>query len=203
MADSDFRFPWQVPVSTAPTQRSSRSRAKVTDRRDDWSEAQVFEKLERVFPSPAFILLPQVANGTGQSRAKRRAVDALAVSVYPSRGLYLAGIEIKITRSDWVKELREPDKAADIQRFCRFWYMACPTGVIPEGEVPPNWGLIYTRRDGATIVKPAADLEFQSPDMPFLCSVLRSAAVHFTAAKEPPSEEMDGSDNEQVEGDVA
>lgn len=171
-----YRYAWQMPVSPRMPGKSSRRRAKITDRRDDWSEEEVFSRLERIFPSPAFVLLPQVANGTGQSREKRRTVDALAVSVYPSRGLYLAGIEIKITRSDWVKELREVEKASDIQRFCRQWYMACPVGVIPEGEVPLNWGLIVVRKDGATVVKPAVDLSPEPPDMPFMCAVLRAAA---------------------------
>jgi hypothetical protein len=108
--------------------------------------------------------------------AKPRFIDAIVASVFPSRGLWLAGVEIKVTKTDWRSELRDPDKSACIMRFCRYWYMACPVGIIPIGEVPEAWGLVEVRADGATIVKKAERLESETPDMGFVCSVLRAAS---------------------------
>jgi hypothetical protein len=140
-----------------------------------WNEGKVFSRLAAVFPSPAFTLLPQVRNGTGYSRNRTRTADAIAVSTWPSRGLYFAGVEIKVSRSDWRKELASPDKAAELQKYCRYWYVAAPEGVVPLGEVPETWGCIEVGRSAA-IVKPAPELPAVPPDMLLVCSIMRTLA---------------------------
>lgn len=49
----------------------------------------------------AFLL--QVPDGTGM--AKSRTADALAMGLWPSKGLNLHGFEVKASRSDWLAEL--------------------------------------------------------------------------------------------------
>lgn len=143
---------------------------------DKWTAAMVMELLKGPFPAPAFVLLPQVRNGTGYVRKKNRTADAIAVSAYPSRGLYLVGIEIKVSLSDWRRELAEPEKASEIQKWCRHWYVAAPKDLIPHGEIPANWGLIEcTSRSAKAIVK-APPLNPEPPDMPLVASILRAAA---------------------------
>jgi hypothetical protein len=139
----------------------------------------VFAKLAGPFPSPAFTRLPQVRNGTGFSRRKSRTADALIVSTYPSRGLYLAGVEIKVSKSDWRKELADPDKQSEIGKYCREWYVAAPAGVIPHAEVPATWGIVECDSRGANITRAAKPVDFVSPDMLLICSILRAAeSVH-------------------------
>lgn len=137
-----------------------------------WSEVRVFRCLASVFAAPAWVLLPQVRNGTGYSRRVRTA-DALAASVWPSRGLYFAGVEIKVSKSDWSRELANAEKSAEIQQYCLRWYIAAPQGVVPEAELPPTWGLIECKGDKAAIVKAAPDLQPVAPDIAFVCAVLR------------------------------
>jgi hypothetical protein len=55
----------------------------------------IFASLKAVFPHPAHTLLSNVRNGTGFSRSPRTA-DAIVVSTFPSRGLWLAGVETKL-----------------------------------------------------------------------------------------------------------
>lgn len=142
-----------------------------------WTEADVYRLLEKRFPAPAFAILPQVRNGTGFARARARTADALAISCYPSRGLYATGVEIKVSTSDWRKELANPHKAGDIQKFCRYWYVAAPAGVVPVGEVPDAWGLIECHANRTVETKAAPRLEDeQPPDWLFAASVIRSAA---------------------------
>lgn len=140
-----------------------------------WTEDSVCEQLKKRFPAPAFCLLPQVRNGTGFARKTTRTADALAISCYPSRGLFAVGIEIKVSLSDWRKELGDADKSQSIQRFCRQWYVAAPKGVVPLSEVPPNWGLLEVTQARITEPKKAPVLEFDQPDWLFAASVIRSA----------------------------
>ncbi len=141
-----------------------------------WTEAAVYERLRHVFPGPAYVRLPQVRNGTGCGRAQTRTADAVIASVWPSRGLWLAGVEIKVSRSDWKKELAHAEKSCEIQRYCKRWYIAAPADVVPIAEMPETWGLIEVRESTAAIAKPAPDLPAVPPDMLLICSILRSAA---------------------------
>ena len=89
-----------------------------------WTEGRVFGLLKGPFPDGAFLRLPQVRNGTGFQRSTRTA-DALIVSCWPSRGLWFAGVEIKVSLSDWKRELCKPEKSASIQKWCN-------TGMSPR-----------------------------------------------------------------------
>lgn len=139
-----------------------------------WNESKVFAALKGPFPDGAFVRIPHVRNGTGAQRRPRTA-DALIVSCWPSRGLWFAGVEIKVSLGDWRRELAKPDKAADIQKWCNYWYVAAPAGVIPLGELPPTWGLIECKGNGCKIVKAAPKLKAEPPSASFVAAVLRAS----------------------------
>jgi len=60
-------------------------------------EKFLFELLQKRFPSEEYACLPQVRNATGYSSVIRTA-DAIAMSLWPSRGLDLHGFEFKSLR---------------------------------------------------------------------------------------------------------
>ncbi len=140
-----------------------------------WTEGRIYHLLASLFPPPAFVLLPQVRNQTGYAKRDRTA-DAVGASVWPSRGLYLFGVEIKTSYSDFRREIEKPDKSLAIQQFCKYWYIAAPGGVVPEGEVPETWGLIECKRS-AKIIRKAPELTAKPPAVEFICSVMRSLAA--------------------------
>ena len=91
------------------------------------------------YPPGEYALLWEVADGTG-SRINRYA-DAMIMSLWPSRGLELAGVEIKVSRSDWKREALDPNKAEALAKFCDRWWIITGPGVIADvGELPPLWG---------------------------------------------------------------
>ena len=137
------------------------------------SEQAIFRALKAVFPHPAHTLLSQVRNGTGFSRVRVRTADALAVSTFPSRGLWLAGIEIKTYLGDWKRELANGEKAEEISKYCHRWYVAAPEGLIPQNELPKTWGLIELGKRTKIVVK-AKDRKPKPLDMLLLCSILRN-----------------------------
>lgn len=150
--------------------------ASATKTKLKWTEGRVFKLLEKIFPSPAYTLLSQVRNGTGYARRTVRTADAIAVSTWPSRGMYLTGVEIKVSPSDWRRELAQADKSAEIQSYCRYWYVAAPVGIVPVGELPETWGLIECDGAKASVIKAAPQLEAKEVDMLLLCSILRRMA---------------------------
>lgn len=137
--------------------------------------------LSERYAAPEWAFLTQVRNGTG-FRATVRTADALAMSLYPSRGLYLHGFEIKVAKSDWTRELREPDKAEEIARFCHCWWIAAPKGVVPVDELPVNWGLLELAGDKLKIAKQAVFREAVPLTMPMLASIFRNISTAMVPA---------------------
>jgi hypothetical protein len=149
-----------------------------------WTADLVFRKLRGLFPSPAHTLLGQVRNGTGFSRRTARTADGLAISTWPSRGLWIAGIEIKVYRSDWKKELADAEKSGDMMKWCNYWYVAAPAGLVENGELPQTWGLIEVDGRGAKIHTTAPKLTPEPIDMLLLCSVLRNFSESYVSKDE-------------------
>ncbi len=138
------------------------------------NEDQVLARLAAKHPAPAWAFLPQVRNATGYSGRTSRTADALAMGLWPSRGLELHGFEVKSYRADWLTELKKPEKAEEIARFChKWWIVAGSDDVVQEAEVPPSWGLMVPFGRGLTIVKQAQLMDAQPPTYPFLASLLR------------------------------
>lgn len=120
----------------------------------------------------AWAFFTHVRNCTGYSRRVREA-DALAMSLWPSRGLELHGFEVKVSRSDWLRELKEPEKTEhSLFQYCDRWWIVVPPDVVKTDELPPTWGLLVLGKRWAC-VKPAPQLEPVAVDRKFLASLLR------------------------------
>jgi hypothetical protein len=130
--------------------------------------------LKSRYTPPEYAFLPQVRNGTGYMNQIRTA-DALVMSLYPSRGLDLTGFEIKIRRSDWLSELKNPEKAEAIAQFCDFWFIVAPKDVVKVEELPSNWGLMIPHGTTTKVIKCAERLTHTDITRPFLAAILRKA----------------------------
>ena len=139
------------------------------------TEHEAIALLRTKFDSQGYALFPQVPDGTGAR--KKRTADAIMMSLWPSRGLHLYGIEYKRTVSDWRNELKKPDKADSIGRFCDFWYMLAPVGVINVLEVPQGWGLweIDDRHRLLRTREAPENLHKEPIDLSFIAGLLRAA----------------------------
>lgn len=136
---------------------------------------QVMAALAARFRPPEWAYLPQVPDSTGGPAS--RTADAVAMSVWPSRGLELHGIEVKVWRGDWLKELKNPAKAEAICKFCDRWWLAIgDASIIRDGELPATWGLLIPRGEEMVIKVQAPKLEPLPVDRNFLAGILRRAA---------------------------
>lgn len=121
------------------------------------TESQIFTALKPLFPANEYALIPQVRNGTGYSKSVTRTADALALSLWPSRGIALHGFELKDSRADVLKELGDPAKADEIGKHCHFWWIVVSKEtIIKKDEVPPAWGLIVIDENGVAKKKKVA-----------------------------------------------
>lgn len=78
------------------------------------------------------------------------AIDLLAVRVWQGEPPHHArhGYEVKASRSDFLHELKHPEKRAPAMQLVDFFWFAAPWGVIAPQEVPANCGLLQLAADG-------------------------------------------------------
>ncbi|KLK91403.1 hypothetical protein AA309_20085 [Microvirga vignae] len=128
------------------------------------------------YAPPSHRVFFEVSNDTGAKA--RRWIDAVAVGIWPSTGHEIIGIEIKVSRGDWKRELAMPEKAQSLMRFCTRWYLACPEGLVKPDELPATWGMLIYRDDGTIKNKVQAKRLDPEPLTPgFMMAVLRNASA--------------------------
>lgn len=137
--------------------------------------AELHRRLETRYGPPAWAYFAELRSGTGG--AHRRTADAVAMGLYPSRGLELHGFEIKATRADLIREIQEPDKAAPVADFCDFWWLVLPPTMAgyASKEAPATWGILVPRSGGLGVKRAAGKLRPKPIGRPLLASILRRA----------------------------
>lgn len=146
------------------------SKAKVT-------EADLIRLLQLRCPAREHALLRQVASGTGG--AAKRYADVVTMNLWPSRGLAIHGYEIKVSRSDWLRELKDPAKADEIASFCdAWWLLVADEEIVKPGELPAGWGLLVPNKAGTELraVVQAGPLAPQPLTRVFVAALLRRAS---------------------------
>ncbi|MFD9964880.1 hypothetical protein [Amycolatopsis sp. NPDC058986] len=135
---------------------------------DSQTAAAMLEQVRRHFVPPLQVRQGQVDSASilpgavvltevPSPRSGRR-IDALAIGLTQARA-GLDGIEIKVDRGDWLRELDQPRKAdAWLPHVHRWWIAAPSTTIVPEHELPEGWGLMVpSPRNGRRmriVVKP-------------------------------------------------
>ena len=128
--------------------------------------------LKRYGP-PAHAFFTEVADSTGMYGS--RYADALSMSLWPSHGFTLQGFEIKVSRSDFLKELKQPEKANAIMQYCDHWWIVCPKGIALADEIPQPWGLMEIVGGRFFVKKKAPQLAPVEWTKGFIAAMLRRA----------------------------
>ena len=132
------------------------------------------------FGGDGAICMEEVGSGTGAGAG--RWADMVAMETWPSRGLVIHGIEVKVSKYDWLREKANPEKAEAVHRYCDFWWLAVTPGVVGDvmAEVPAGWGVLEAHDDltGKRELKVlrAAERQERGKDVPriFVAAMLRA-----------------------------
>lgn len=138
------------------------------------TSADIRRAMSDRWSAPEYAIMWEVADATGAGA--RRFADAVVMSLWPSRGLELHGIEIKISRSDWKREAADPRKAEAVAQYCDQWWVYTSPGVVDDiSDMPPTWGLREFDGKRWRTLKEAAKTDASPISRPFLASLLRRA----------------------------
>lgn len=99
-------------------------------------------------PRSSKIAVEELRMGSGFGAAQMRRIDLWVIDPGPATGCRTASYEVKVSRSDFLGELKQPNKQRSARLFSdEFWYVA-PEGLIKPEEVPDWAGLIEVRELG-------------------------------------------------------
>lgn len=121
---------------------------------------------------------------------RERPQDSQGNRVLPPTPIH--GFEVKVSRSDWLSELRtDGQKSALWRSYCTHWWIVVPdAGIITPRELPAGWGLLV----GAKALRAhtqAVRSEPQKP-LPYRLHNLIAAAALKTQARYTQEEGING-----------
>jgi hypothetical protein len=138
-----------------------------------------------------WIRAEHVRNGTGfmgwddaagKCVGPLRTADFVAIDGWESKGHVMHGHEVKVSRSDWLTELKDPDKAEAFRPFVDYWWLVVSSPlIVREGELPFGWGQITLTANGSLRVTKQALRNPARRAMPWAMTVGLTRAVQKTA----------------------
>lgn len=117
------------------------------------------------------LVFRELRRGVGYSYD--RTIDLFTFETWPSRGFNRIAYEVKISRSDFVREIRDPSKRAGFRKFANEFYFATPPGLLSPGEIPSDTGLIEISETGRRKIIISSPHIENPPDWGFLASLAR------------------------------
>lgn len=143
---------------------------------ESYTAGQMRAMLRERHKTNEWALMFEVGNSTGWQGGRRWA-DAVAVHLWPSKGNAIHGFEVKISRSDWLREVKNPTKAEEIEQYCDYWWVAAPKGVVGLSELPTGWGLMEAASGKLrVVVRPTQRQNITPLDRGFVAAMLRRAS---------------------------
>lgn len=117
--------------------------------------------------------IEELSNATGTRGTTR--IDAWALNLIPSEGLGRIAYEVKVSRSDFLREIKQPTKRRYALLYSNKFYFAAPKGLIQASEIPPECGLVEFGRDGDPYYRVAApERDCMPPPWLFMAAVARA-----------------------------
>lgn len=129
------------------------------------------------------VLIEELRIGCGYVGGADRAIDIWAIEPNASKGCTAVSYEVKCSRSDFLKDMKDPLKQRGARLFSDQFYFVTPPGLLRAGEVP-DWAGLLEPFNGATeewpyltTVVPAPFRSKDAPSWPFVVSMLRREAI--------------------------
>ena len=131
--------------------------------------AEIRQRLERHWHD--YICLNELRMATG-FKVSSRMIDMFLIHPFPSRECERIAVEIKVSRSDFMREIRAPKKRRRARALATYFYFATPVGLVKPKEVPRDCGLIEVGDHAVKTVIPSP-MFYGAPDWPFVATLLR------------------------------
>lgn len=121
-----------------------------------------------------YIVLTQVAASTGGAN---NIADLMVLGAWHSSGNEVEGFEVKVSRADWLNEVKNPNKCQPSKQYChRWWLVIADPSMVKDGELPDDWGMMAVVNGVLKVIKKAPLLSPVPLSVDFVASLLRTDA---------------------------
>lgn len=145
----------------------------------------ILKALRRRHPEKEWAFFEELRAGTGWGTVRwgrddkgnhnpEQRFDAWAINLYPSKNFLRIVYEIKVSRSDFLREIKHPEKRSQALAMSNQFYFVAPVGLIKPDELPPEAGLIEVKDEWESRMKVKAPVrEAEGPTWQFFASIAR------------------------------
>ena len=140
------------------------------------SAKEIVELLRQKHQHP-WCFFHELRLGTGYAKKAQKRVDAFAIHSYPSSKFLKIAYEIKISKSDFLSEIKNPKKRIAALELSNQFYFCGPSTAITASLVPPECGLIeVTENHSLKVIKEAPYRDCKPPEWLFFAAISRRIA---------------------------
>jgi hypothetical protein len=149
----------------------------MSDRKQNAPKADdLLNALDKFFPEWRYATFREIGlelldDGLGPQSHSWSRIDYWAISSFGSP-LTIYSIEVKVDRSDFKGELRNPQKQRWALMCSNLFYYCAPKGLIKPNELPPYAGLLEYEQGRVTVAIKAPWREPMPPRWTFVASLL-------------------------------
>lgn len=119
------------------------------------------------------VLFPELRLGSGYSDIAQRRIDLFMIS--SEKGNYTTAFEIKVSRGDFLKDIKDEAKQRGARLYSSNFYYVAPKGMINPEEIPMWAGLMKydfeSKQFNTRIVAPLQSRN--TPSWSLVCSLVR------------------------------
>lgn len=139
-----------------------------------------------------YVCFPELRMGTGYEGTNETRVDFFVMALWPSDRYEKTAFEIKVSRSDFLREMKKPLKRRPALSVSNTFYFAAPKGMLKIEEIPVECGLLEfwesEKSESKMFVKdsskyinmsktiPAPWRDYAAPNWAFIASLARRIA---------------------------
>lgn len=138
--------------------------------------------------SKGAVLIEELRIGCGFVGGAERAIDVWAIEPNASKGCTAVSYEVKVSRSDFAKDMKDPLKQRGARLFSDQFFFVTPPGLMSAVEIPDWAGLLephstaeWPRWPYLNVIVPAPIRSKDAPSWPLVVSMLRREAVQVPA----------------------
>lgn len=102
---------------------------------------EILDCLERRWGGHGFVRVRELRPSVGY-RGDDRRIDLWVLECKPSAGMPAHAVEVKVSRGDWLRELKQPMKRRAAMAISNYFWIAATTGIVKADELPSDCGLI-------------------------------------------------------------
>ncbi len=109
------------------------------------TSCDIVKRLHERYDSPRYSAFTELRNSNTTN--SRRTIDFFAIGNW-SKTVDSVAVEVKISRSDFQRELDDPSKRELWEKEAMECWFAIPAGLIKPEEIPEGWGLLEVCGEG-------------------------------------------------------